>query len=402
MNAKSSTYDDSVILSQEEISAYLAAFGEKEVYLREAVLLIPMEKLYALLDINVRSLWEAIKEVRRGLPTSKTALKYFSKSASDFSTKRQHRFIRTVPMPRQSTELSIAQMEKGFTVPTVTTWLGFLELSRPNPVVLDYWKAKLYALSDLSGQVICLLPNKRDRFAAYNSSEVVVQLGCPASRQSILDLLHDLSEDELMQSRALAQLMSADSLATLLRLAAWFMADSQVGNWECELEDGTQNVIRAAWVIPAWCASSQSWSNPMQVALEKLASLAGLTKKRPGPVTYLGKLWAAHDGMEPESRIRLLRNWMQLKGGRPSFQMLLDLIKVSYVLNHQQRGDLPLDAKADYWLVACVYRFAETMSLVIRDLKRAGWPTELVISIMDVYETEYRMARRLLGKPLEN
>lgn len=402
MNTKASAYEDSVLLSQDEISDYLAAFGDKEFFVREAVLLLPVERVYALLDINVRSVWEAIKEIRGGLPTSKTALKYLSKSATDVSIKAQHKFIRAVPMPRQSVELSIAQMEKGFTVPTVTSWLGLLELSRLNPVVLGHWKDKLYALSELSGEVVRSLPNKRDRFAAYAGSEVVALLGCPASRQAMLDLISELSEDELVQSEALAQLMSADGLATLLRLAAWFMADSQVANWEFEVQEDTQNVIHAAWVIPKWCALTQSWSNPMQTALEKLARLAGLTKQRPGPVTYLGKLWAAHDGLEPESRIRLLRNWMQLKGGRPSFQMLLDLIKVSYDLHIKQRADLPTDAKADYWQGACVFRLAETMSLLIRDLQRSGWQTELLISLMDVYESEYRSARCLLGKPIEN
>ena len=82
--------------------------------------------------------------------------------------------------------------------------------------------------------------------------------------------------------------------------------------------------------------------------------------------------------------------------------MLLDLIKVSYDLHIKQRGDLPLDAKADYWEGACVFRFAETMSIVIRDLQRAGLPTELLISLMGVYEAEYRKARCLLGKPIEN
>ncbi|MFI8746698.1 hypothetical protein ACIGKL_16245 [Pseudomonas sp. NPDC077186] len=402
MNANSSTYEDSVLLSQDEVSEYLAEFGDKEVYLREAVLLLPVEKVFDLLDINLRSLWEASRSIRRGLPTSKTALKYLSQPASDISIKAQHRFIRAVPIPRQSAELSIAQLENGFTVPTITSWLGFLELSRLNPAVLNYWKDRLYSLSELSGRVIHSLPNKRDRFLAYTSSEVVDLLGCPASRQPMIDLLHDLTEDELAQSRALAQLMSADSWAALLRLAAWFMADSQVANWEFEVEEGTQNVIRASWATPKWCALSQSWSNPMEAALEKLASLAGLTKKRPGPVTYLGKLWAAHDGMGPESRIRLLRNWVQLKGGRPSFQMLLDLIKVSYDLHIKQRGDLPHDAQANYWEGACVFRFAETISILNRDLQRAGLPTELLISLMGVYEAEYRKARCLLGKPIGN
>lgn len=402
MNTKASSHEDNVLLSQDEISEYLAVFGGKEFYLREAVLLLPVEKVYALLNINLRSLWETSRQIHRGLPTSKTALKYLSQSASDISIKAQERFIRAVPIPRQSSALSITQLDEGFIVPTITSWLGLLELSRLSPVVIDYWKEKFYALSELSGRAIRSLPDKRDRFFAYTSSEVVALLGCPASRQSMLDLINDLSEDELVKSRALAQLMSADSLATLLRLAAWFMADSQVANWELEVEEGTQNVICASWAIPKWCASNQSWSNPMQAALEKLASLAGLKKKRPGPVTYLGKLWAAYDGMEAESRIRLLRNWVQLKGGRPSFQMLLDLIRVSYDLNIKIRGGLPLDATAGYWEGACIFRFAETMSIVIRDLQHEGWPTELLISLMDVYETEYLTARRLLGKPLEN
>ena len=52
MNAKTSSHEDSILLSQDEISEYLAAFGDKEVYLREAVLLLPVEKVFALLDIN--------------------------------------------------------------------------------------------------------------------------------------------------------------------------------------------------------------------------------------------------------------------------------------------------------------------------------------------------------------
>jgi len=63
MNANSSTYEDSVLLSQDELSEYLAEFGDKEVYLREAVLLLPVEKVFALLDINLRSVWEASRSI---------------------------------------------------------------------------------------------------------------------------------------------------------------------------------------------------------------------------------------------------------------------------------------------------------------------------------------------------
>lgn len=59
MSASSSRYEDSVLLSQDEVSEYLAEFGDKEVYLREAVLLPPVEKVFALLNINLRSLCES-------------------------------------------------------------------------------------------------------------------------------------------------------------------------------------------------------------------------------------------------------------------------------------------------------------------------------------------------------
>jgi hypothetical protein len=89
----------------------------------------------------------------------------------------------TDEVPRRSTELSKTQMDSEYCVPTVTHWLGFLELACSIPAVLDYWEEKLYAISDLSGPVIRSLPNKPDRFRTYTSAEVVTKLGCPVSRQ---------------------------------------------------------------------------------------------------------------------------------------------------------------------------------------------------------------------------
>lgn len=393
---------ESVLLNQDEITEFLASYGDMEVRVCDSMLLLPLDKVYALLDIQIRSLWDALREARKGLPTSKTALKHFSNDSGKFSRSAQEKFVRALPMPRRSTKLSKTQMDSEYCVPTVTHWLGFLELACSNPAVLDYWEDKLYAISDISGPVIRSLQKKPDRFRTYTSAEVVTKLGCPVSRHLLPKLLAELEgDDELESSKALGQLLAADAYAVLLRLAAWLMAESQVANWEYEVREGTHNVIRAAWAIPEWCADSQSWSNPMQLAFEKLAHLAGSTKKRPGPVTYLGKAWAANDAMEDASRIRLLRNWVQLKGGRPSFQMLLDLVKLCCDLHIQDNGELLPDTKINYWEAACVFRFAETMSILIRDMQSGGWPTDLLISMLGVYETEYRVARRLMGKPIE-
>ena len=187
--------------------------------------------------------------------------------------------------------------------------------------------------------------------------------------------------------------------SVLLRLAAWLMAESQVEKWDVEVREGTQNVIHAGWVIPSWCSSSNSWSNPIEKAFEKLAKLAGRTGNKQKPVTYLGKIWAASDAMEDASRIRLLRNWVQLKGGRPSFNKLLDLMHVCFDIHFRER-ELPTGTTVGYWEGACIFRFAETMSLIIRDAQKSGWPNDLLISMMSVYETEYRTARRLMGRPI--
>lgn len=394
---------ESVLLDQNEITEFLATYGDRDVRICDSVLLLPLEKVYVLLDVQIRALWEGMRVIRKGLPTSKTALKHLSKSPAQHLRMAQEKFIRAISIPRRSTELSKIQIESGYIVPTVTNWLGFFELACFNPTLLEYWKEKLYALSDLSGPVIRSLPKKHDRFGAYTSSEVVSALGCPASRRLLPELLAELGEnEEIERNRGLRQLLAADAYAVLLRIAAWLMAETQVSNWEMEVQEGTHNNVHAGWAIPKWCSASQSWSNPMEIAFEKLARLAGLTKNRPGPVTYLGKIWAAHDQMESASRIRLLRNWVQLKGGRPSFKMLLDLVEVCSDLHLQSRSRLPPNTEVAYWDAACVFRFAETMSLLIRDAKEEGWSTDLLTSMMGVYEEEYRTARRLMGKPIEN
>ncbi len=137
MDSNVGTQESSNLLDQNEISAYLSTFGDKQVCIREALLLPSVDKVYALLDVNLRSMWEATRGLRKGLPTSKTALKHLSKEAEKCSIRAQEKFIRALPFPRQSAELTKAQIEMGFSVPTITSWLGILELGCSNPAVLN-------------------------------------------------------------------------------------------------------------------------------------------------------------------------------------------------------------------------------------------------------------------------
>lgn len=391
---------DTVFLDKSQINELLDEYGYKEVHNRISVLLVPFDQVCSLMDIKMRSVWDHARKIRKELPTSKTVLKYLSDESVNIPIKNHRKFVSLVSIPRRSADLFKFQIENGYCASAATGWLGFWEMAGINSVAFNYWEKRLYEISDLSGRVIPSFLQQSEQFNAYNSSDVVVEIGCPACRQLFPDLLEKLSVDESQYSKKLLpQLIAADSFATLLRMAAWLVAESQIFNWESHVKDGTQNDVLLAWVIPKWSEASQDWTKPIETVLQKLASSAGLSKKRPGPITYLGKIWAANDGVEDASKIRLLRNWVQLKGGRPSFEMILDLIKVCTAC--QRNNGFPSAEEAN-WLAAYVFRFAETMSLLIRDMQKGGWPRDLIISMLGVYEAEYQTARRLMGKPIEN
>lgn len=393
---------ENVLLTQREITAYLESLDDGLVCRRDCVLLPELETVCSLLNVGLRDIWEANRSIRSKLPTSKTALKFFSKGAENLSWNSRVKFARKLPISRQCCELTDAQFEKGYSVQTAVHWLGVLASNSSNPAVLDYWKPKLYELSDLSGAVLNSLPTMRDRLSAYDSADVVRMLGCPASRQLLPKLLAELEEErEFERSDGLQQLLAADTYAVLLRLVAWLIADREVANWESAAQDGTNNSIPGLWAIPKWCSETRAWTNPMDISIERLAILAGWAGAKQKSVTYLGKFWASKIGKDDSSSIRLLRNWVQLKGGRPSFSKLHELIQFCIRHDLQGKGALSSDMENASWSVACFYRFAETTSRLIRDFQKDEWPTDLLNSMMGVYETEYRTARSLLVRPIE-
>lgn len=395
---------DSVLSSQDEITEFLDSLGEDKVRVCDAALLIPLDKTLTLLDVQFREAWSAIREVRRGLPTFKTAQKMLSDDPANRSLSSVKKQLHVTPPPRGALQFARYQIDNGYSVSTVVHWLGFLEVAAfSTPVVLEYWKEKLYQISDLSGVGIQSGSRQHDRFLIYTSAEVVEHLGCPASRNLMPDLLSEFkNDDDIASDNRVRQLMGADAFSVLLRLAAWLIAEAQIANWDWEVVENSHNVVHAGWAIPKWCELDQTWSNPMEHALEKLAKASGWSGKKQKPVTFLGKVWAAADDMPESSKIRLLRNWVQLKPGRPSFKSMQNLIRISFDLAVKARHELPADVKVDYWQGACSFRFAETMAILVRGFQKDDWPTDLIASMMSVYESEYRTARALMGKPIND
>lgn len=383
-----------------EFRSFLESLDDKELPAVESALLIAPDKVFELLEIPLRELWEARRQ-GTFLPTYKTYQKLITPGQSNWSRSSLDKVMRYASMSQYSIQFLTLQRDQGYLVPSLTAWLGLLEQGQlMSPIALDHWRDALCELAVLSGPVLHSAPPGYGRYKLYSSATIIVELGCPVVREELLSLLEDQAPGlSLEENPLLHRLLIADGISTLLRLAAWLMADWQVSHWDIQEREGTQDVIHAKWVIPRYCPSSATWSCPMEDALAGLAKMAGWTG-RPKPVTFLGKLWAAGDGLPEGSRIRLLRNWLQLRPGRPSFEMLRRLVQMCMNQRAKNAGEAIGDWESDYRLSACVFRFAETLSRVVRFLHAQGYPTELIASIMSVYETEYRAARTVLRKPI--
>jgi hypothetical protein len=391
---------DDRTLDQHELQRFLDLLDDRQVRTHESVLLVSPEKVFDLLAIQFRSFWEASRERRRGLPTYKTIQNVWGPGAFKSSQSSLKKLTRNLPISRRAIQFLSAESEQGYATPSLYSWLGMLELSNLSAPTLDYWQHAFVELSQLGGPTFRSQPTVLDRYRAYGSAKITEQLGCPGSRERFSRLLSQFSsEADLDGCPQLKPVLAADAFSVLLRLAAWIMADWQVANWALQEREGTQSMIHADWAIPRFCSASGTWSCPMEVALSKLATLAGW-KGKPTPVTYLGKLWAAVDDKPQSSRIRLLRNWVQLRPGRPSFEMLTGLIRVCMKKPFED-ACVPIEERELHCrLNACIFRFAETMSRLLRDLLKEGCPSALISSLMGVYETEYRTARGLLGRPI--
>ena len=138
-------------------------------------------------------------------------------------------------------------------------------------------------------------------------------------------------------------------------------------------------------------------------ALAQLAKRGGWQQKQKA-TTFLGNLWFQRDifeKTESSSRIRLLRNWVQRKKGRPRFETLLSLANAVTFEQAILAGVKPEGHDEDAWLQAAILRVAETLAVLLHALITLGIAAEHITAIMDAYKEEYRHARQALGKPIE-
>lgn len=128
--------------------------------------------------------------------------------------------------------------------------------------------------------------------------------------------------------------------------------------------------------------------------------MAGWQQKQKS-TRFLGLLWE-RDGMaDADSHTRSLRDWVQLKNGRPEFKSLLRLSRM-VAAEKLRSADADKGGMEQFaWYQAVILRVAETLTLVRLDLSKKGYTTAELYELMSIYQQEFRTARDLLGKPIQ-
>lgn len=385
------------------VKSLLESIEDKEVLLLKGTVLIPpFEKVMTLLNITHRALWAKSKQLHPGLPDFKTMEKVFDARQVELSKGTEAKLIRHLPFSQKAAAFLVDSVNQGYGLSAITGWIGAVDSGLfEQPVAKEFWISTCKRIASLLTAEMHPLTGIPDRLQAYISADITQRLGCPLAQSLYPELIATWGDAPDGQAPVQYQhLLSLDCMATLLRIGAWMMAEWQASNWEIVCAGEQQDRMIGLSLIPRF-SPTDGWDSPIRTALEAFATAAGWQQKQTA-VTFLGRLWGKGDsGPDVASKTRLLRNWVQLRPSRPSYEMLFDLARVCAIEHVRLQG---LDVEvgdADHMLNANLLRAAEALSRLVKYLDDLGVAPELIGSALACYESEYRLARTALGFPVE-
>lgn len=398
----------SITVSVETLCDYIQALDSEQNTVRGVnsnALLMPIETVLNLLHTSFREVLIAARQLKPFLPVDKTVAKLLATSAKIPTRGTLLRLLREVPH-QAFLENLLEQGKEDFVWLTGNGWHSlFSSQLFMNQASRDFWisflqRAKVLNVFEMRSDKRLVL-----RLQVYAKAPIVERFGCSTVRP-ILDARLDRAQDEeISPSDAVIQhVVVADRFAVLLRVLAWVVADMVIDIWEMIEGDGMQDIIPLESLLPAFDPVSRKWNNPTTRGLEQLAKRAGWQQKQ-SAITFLGNLWARHsaDGTtEASSRIRLLRNWVQRKKGRPRFETLRSLAHAVTIEQALLSNESPEGREYDAWMQAVILRVGETLCEILHALVTLGLSAEHITGIMDAYRQEYRFAREALGKPMSS
>ncbi|HHH9441317.1 TPA: hypothetical protein ACP32N_003255 [Pseudomonas aeruginosa] len=375
--------------------------GKRILLLQNTVLLPPLDKVLKLLNISHRNLWDEIKRSRPGLPDFKTMAGLFEQNQAKISKGTETKLLRYLPVSPSSVAYSVELANMGFGFSGLTSWISTFENDLfEHQVAVDFWIAATKSIGKLITGSMRAAADVPARLQVYATAQITQRLGCPLAltRYESFVSSDGIGEQEQISIQH-QHLLAVDCLATLLRLGAWVLADWQALHWDSTCSPGERNQMIGLSLIPTY-TDANGWTSPIEIALERLASVAGWQGKQTA-VTFLGKLWGGGvEGPDVASKIRLLRNWVQLRPARPSFEMLEDLVRLCRLEHARLQGLCTENDVGDVWLNASLLRVAETLSRLVFDFQNRGIAPDLIGSALGCFETEYRTAGSALGIPV--
>lgn len=316
-------------LSPEELYEHLQSLddGEKTIRVVGNTALLPsLGAVYKLLHTSREAVWDATRAERPYLPVAKTMSKAWCSPGTCLGRSASVRIMRAAQSAGLAGVLS-EFLDLDYLWPPGNEWAGLLASDFfSQDVSKKFWIAFVKEAMHLNAIELHPDLGRLRRWKVYAHSPTVNRFGCPAMREALIARLAVLSSDkEAELDPMLNRAHVVDTLAVLMRLLAWCVADLTIELWEQVERDGMAHDIPLQELIPAFDDVAQEWSSPMQSALDRLAKMAGWQQKQKA-TRFLGQLWGREGGVDSvESRMRLLRYWVQLKKGRPDFKTFLGL-----------------------------------------------------------------------------
>ena len=390
-------------LSPEELYEHLQSMDDIEASIRvvrNSFLLPPLSNFYKLLHTSREAVWDGMRAEMPFLPVAKTISKALGSPDARLGRSASIRIMRAVQSAGIAGVLS-EFLDLDYLWPPGNEWAGlFASNFFSQDVSKKFWIGFVKEAMHLNALELHPDVGRLRQWEAYAYSSTVNRFGCPAMRKALFERLAVLSSDHAAEfDPMLDRAHVADTFAVLMRLLAWCVADLTIEFWEQIEQDGMAHDIPLQELMPVFDEVAQEWSIPMQSALDRLATMAGWQQEQKS-TRFLGLLWERDGRADANSHIRSLRDWVQLKKGRPEFKSFLRLSRM--VTAEKLRS-----AKADKsgmeqfaWYQAVILRVAETLSLVRLGLSRKGYSTSELSELMSIYQQEFRTARDLLGKPI--
>lgn len=391
-------------LSAEELYEHLQSMDEAEKsvrVVRNSLLLPPLSNVYKLLHTSREAVWDGVRTEMPSLPVAKTISKAWNSPGKRLGRSALIRIMRAAQSTGIVGVLS-EFLDLDYLWPPGNEWAGlFASNFFSQAISKKFWIGFVKEAMHLNAIELHPDAGRLRQWELYAHSPTVNRYGCPAMREALFQRIAVLSSDkEAELDPTLDHVHVVDTFAVLMRLLAWCVADLTIEFWEQVEQDGMAHDIPLQELIPAFDEVAQEWSNPMQSALDRLAKMAGWQQEQKA-TRFLGQLWGREGGVNGvDSRIRLLRYWVQLKKGRPEFKSFFELSRVVAAEKFRAAEAEKRGMEQFSWYQAVILRVAETLSHVRLGLSRKGYSTSELSELMSIYQQEFRTARDLLGKPM--